>query len=295
MHNSGPKIYCVDDEPLFTDALARILRKTIDARVTRFHDGEKAVSAVVQDPPDLLITDLFQPGIGGFEIIRRLRANVRTRSLWIWVISGSIRRFLFEAWEAGADVMLAKPPQLDELRLLLGRLFRRPAMPFSSLDLDVEAPWLDFKERPNLETAAARAELARDVIAMANRGGGEIIFGREELADGRFGYRGLTAAELAQLEVTRLNKAIADFIDPPHHVTPRVEERDGRSFVIVTVPSMGEVPLLAARQHEGASLYRGRLYTRTASAESAPAATSAEVQGILDRAFRARARDRGVK
>ena len=68
-------------------------------------------------PPDLLITDLRMPGIDGFEMIRRLRADPQLQDLDIVVISGLTEEEIVENGGLPADVILySKPVPFRELK-----------------------------------------------------------------------------------------------------------------------------------------------------------------------------------
>ena len=68
-------------------------------------------------PPDLLITDLRMPGIDGFEMIRRLRADPQLQDLDIVVVSGLTEDEIVENGGLPADVILySKPVPFRELK-----------------------------------------------------------------------------------------------------------------------------------------------------------------------------------
>lgn len=68
-------------------------------------------------PPDLLVTDLRMPGLDGFEMIRRLRADPRLQDLDIVVVSGLTEDEILENGGLPADVILySKPVPFRELK-----------------------------------------------------------------------------------------------------------------------------------------------------------------------------------
>jgi len=69
-----PLIYVVDDDPLVRTSVARLLEVETDHRVRTFERGEEALAAMAAEAPDLLVTDLTMPGMGGLELLRRARA-----------------------------------------------------------------------------------------------------------------------------------------------------------------------------------------------------------------------------
>jgi CheY-like chemotaxis protein len=131
------RLLVVDDEPLVREALRRVLED--DA--VHVDVATDARSALVQYQPggaDLVIVDVIMPGMDGVEFIRALRA--RDPAVRVVAISGggnfdvggyrpdavSTRAYLAAASKAGADAVLAKPFDIDELEavvrpLLAGR------------------------------------------------------------------------------------------------------------------------------------------------------------------------------
>ncbi len=67
-------ILIVDDDP----PVRRMLARTIGAEgyeVQEAADGALALVAIAQRPPDLVVLDVAMPGLGGFEVCRRIRAR----------------------------------------------------------------------------------------------------------------------------------------------------------------------------------------------------------------------------
>jgi two-component system cell cycle response regulator DivK len=85
-------------------------------RVLEAETGEEAISVARRELPDLIIMDVQLPRLSGLDATRRLRADPRTASIPIIVItsfalSGDEQR----AMEAGASAYLAKPYSPREL------------------------------------------------------------------------------------------------------------------------------------------------------------------------------------
>jgi CheY-like chemotaxis protein len=89
------------------------------------NDGQEGLQKAVQLLPDIIITDLTMPIIDGWETIRRLRADDRTRHIPIIACSGEeAPSGTHDSW---ADAVLTKPCPLDTLLLEVRRLLRRGA------------------------------------------------------------------------------------------------------------------------------------------------------------------------
>ena len=108
-------VLVVDDEPQARSMMRLILvRAGFD--VLEAKDGYEALDEVTRQIPDLMILDIMMPGIDGFTVCERLRADERTNSLPIIVLSAktdaeSVKRGM----EVGATMYLTKPVSPDDL------------------------------------------------------------------------------------------------------------------------------------------------------------------------------------
>ena len=111
----SPLIMIVDDEWMNRELLETVLQ-TADFRVTSTSNGERALTLIADDPPDLVLLDVRMPGIDGYEVCRRLRADPDTARLPIIMITGlesdSERS---EAYAAGANDMVSRLLPIGEL------------------------------------------------------------------------------------------------------------------------------------------------------------------------------------
>jgi len=97
-----PRILVVDDEPDQRFLLRRIFERA-GHEVTDAGDGAAALRAVRESPPDLVVTDIMMPVMGGAELIRRLRCEPATAGIPIVAASG-------DSHLAGdVDAMVPKP------------------------------------------------------------------------------------------------------------------------------------------------------------------------------------------
>jgi signal transduction histidine kinase len=78
--------------------------------------GEEALSFLEKSVPDLILTDIFMPGMNGIELCKIIKNNPKTRNIPVVAVTTakSILR-LKEALEAGASDYMIKPFQHDEL------------------------------------------------------------------------------------------------------------------------------------------------------------------------------------
>jgi two-component system KDP operon response regulator KdpE len=106
------RILVVDDESQIT----RVLRRSLSGQgyeVQVAGEGEEALKTFNLWKPDLVVTDLAMPNMGGLELCRRLRAVSRVP---IIVLSArGDERIKVEALDSGADDYITKPFGMDEL------------------------------------------------------------------------------------------------------------------------------------------------------------------------------------
>jgi CheY-like chemotaxis protein len=93
--------------------------------VAQARDGQDGLQQARDVAPDIIITDLTMPIMDGWETIRRLRADPRTRHIPIIACSGRDTRRRVDG--AAPDVFFAKPCPLDVLVAEVRRLLQRAA------------------------------------------------------------------------------------------------------------------------------------------------------------------------
>lgn len=101
-------ILVVDDVESNIDILVGILGDDYDVSVAM--DGESALEAVDDDPPDLILLDIMMPGMDGYEVCRRLKANPETQKIpVIFVTAKTDVADETRGFELGAVDYITKP------------------------------------------------------------------------------------------------------------------------------------------------------------------------------------------
>lgn len=76
---SSPRILIVDDTEVNIEILVEYLGAGFDLSVAM--DGLEALRSVDDSPPDIILLDIVMPGMDGFEVCRRLKADERTADI----------------------------------------------------------------------------------------------------------------------------------------------------------------------------------------------------------------------
>jgi DNA-binding response OmpR family regulator len=88
-------------------------------------NGRDALESVHRDPPDLMLLDVQMPGLDGFEVATRLKADPATASIPIIMLSAMAGRGArVIGLESGAEDYLAKPFDPAELLARVRNLLR---------------------------------------------------------------------------------------------------------------------------------------------------------------------------
>jgi two-component system KDP operon response regulator KdpE len=154
MNGAGKgNILVVDDEPQIT----RVLKTTLSSQgygVRTASDGDEAIQMMRDWTPDLVITDLRMPNLGGLELCRQIRAKSRIPII-VLSVKGE-ERIKVEALDAGADDYVTKPFGVHELLARVRAALRRAAAP--------EQP-----ESPLIEAGDFRIDIATRSVRVRDR------------------------------------------------------------------------------------------------------------------------------
>jgi sigma-B regulation protein RsbU (phosphoserine phosphatase) len=120
------RVLVVDDMKANVDMLVEALRG--EHKLSVALDGEAALRAVQKSPPDLLLLDIVMPGVDGYEVCRRLRADPATREIPIMFLS-SLEDVKDKArgFELGANDYLTKPFEILEVKARVRSLLKAKA------------------------------------------------------------------------------------------------------------------------------------------------------------------------
>jgi two-component system, OmpR family, alkaline phosphatase synthesis response regulator PhoP len=118
-------ILVVDDEPNIVLSVEFLLKQA-GFRVRTVSNGEAALAAIAQEPPDLVLLDVMIPGRDGYAVCQEIRNNPAWRDMRIIMLTakgGDIQRE--KGLSLGADEYVTKPFSTRELVERVRRMLDR--------------------------------------------------------------------------------------------------------------------------------------------------------------------------
>lgn len=119
-------ILLVEDNPNDAELTLRALRKSdVGARLAIARDGAEALEYLLSNrpKPKVVFLDLKLPKIDGLEVLRRVRADDRTRSVPVVVLTSSQEeRDISECYKLGVNSYVVKPVEFDKFYKAVGDL-----------------------------------------------------------------------------------------------------------------------------------------------------------------------------
>ncbi|HEX2686874.1 MAG TPA: thiamine pyrophosphate-binding protein [Kofleriaceae bacterium] len=111
------RVLVVDDDKNLLRAMERTVRSDREIELTMVDNAIDAMLAVGSIKPDLIVMDIFMPGLDGLEACRRIKTNEETRNTPVVLASVLLTPELeAAAYKAGAERVIAKPIDLTALR-----------------------------------------------------------------------------------------------------------------------------------------------------------------------------------
>jgi two-component system response regulator MprA len=136
-----PRVLVAEDDRSVRESLVLALELE-GYEVDAVGDGEKALAAVLEAEPDVVVLDVMMPFLDGLSVCRRLRArDVRVPILMLTARHEIADRV--SGLDAGADDYLVKPFALDELSARIRALLRRTSVTGHEGTIEVDDLVLD--------------------------------------------------------------------------------------------------------------------------------------------------------
>src|SRR5690348_14498888 len=111
---SDPKILVVDDNASFCSGLQKALNAKGYVHVRTAHDGWQALESVQQELPDLVILDLYLPGMDGLHLMSAIH-KIDKKIVVLMLTCESDGECMNAAVSLGAQDYLVKPLELSTL------------------------------------------------------------------------------------------------------------------------------------------------------------------------------------
>lgn len=119
------KILVVDDDIASLHAICRVFADADDLELQGAADGEQALLAVRTWGPDLVLLDILMPGVDGYEVCRRIKADPASAGTMVLLLSGrSALDDRLRGYAVQADDYIAKPYDPHELQAKVAILLR---------------------------------------------------------------------------------------------------------------------------------------------------------------------------
>jgi PAS domain S-box-containing protein len=255
MSDHSPRVLIVEDNR-DTAALLRDLLEAEGYQVASLGTGEAVFERLEESPDvDLLVLDLMLPGMSGYEVIERLRAETRFARIPILVLSAlSSTSARVRGLRDGADDYMTKPFLPEELvararTLVTSRLLERRTREIEALDqiaqASLQAADLDALLRRIVEIAAEVVEADGATVLLADEARGELraraAVGMEDDLDALSMPLGVGLSGLALQQ--RLPLLISDgTANDPRIRGPAIRRRGFRSLMAVPL-IVGGIPI----------------------------------------------------
>ncbi len=205
------RVLVVDDDPALAEMLTIVLRgEGFDTAVVG--DGTRALPAVRDLRPDVVLLDLMLPGMNGIDVCRAIRTESGVPIVMLTAKSDTVDIVL--GLESGADDYIVKPFKPKELiariRARVRRVEAEPAEQLSIGDISIDVPAHQvLRESEPIALTPLEFDL---LVALARKP--RQVFTREVLLEQVWGYRHAADTRLVNVHVQRLRSKVER--DPEH-------------------------------------------------------------------------------
>jgi DNA-binding response OmpR family regulator len=218
------KVLVVDDEPNLLHTLRYNLKQS-GYDVVMAATGDEAITVASHERPDIVILDVMLPGVDGFEVCRRIRADSAVPILMLTARTEEIDRIV--GLEVGADDYLTKPFSTRELLVRVKAMLRRrelirrelaaaqagsERLVSGDLELDVAAHRVMLGDR---SVALKPREFELLTFLMRNRGH---LFSSEQLLEQVWGYIDTSDPRTVPVHIRSLREKIEEHPSQPQRI-----------------------------------------------------------------------------
>ena len=200
------RILIIEDERRLAQTLADIITGSKDI-ADICHEGKSGLDSALSGIYDAVIMDVMLPGIGGFEIVRKMRENGSTTPVLMLTAKTELEDRI-TGLDNGADYYLTKPFQKTELLACIRAITRRgnSIMPeeiiFEDISVNLAVSELVCKNR-TVHLGAKELELIRLLIVNKN-----ILLSKESIYLKIWGYDSNTEDNIVEVYISFLRKKL---------------------------------------------------------------------------------------
>ena len=202
-------ILVVEDEPAIQELIAYNLKQAGHLPL-RADNAEQALNLVANALPDLVLIDWMLPGLSGIDFARRLRADKRTRTIPIIMLTArSDEQDKLQGLETGADDYITKPFSPRELNARIKAVLRRrapqmtdDAVHLGGLKLDPASHRVTGNGEP-VDLGPTEFRLLHFLMTHAER-----VHSRTQLLDQVWGDHVFVEERTVDVHIRRLRKAL---------------------------------------------------------------------------------------
>jgi DNA-binding NarL/FixJ family response regulator len=164
------RVLVADDHALFRKGVTDLLRGAEGFTVVgEAQNGRDAVAKALALQPDVVLMDVYMPGMDGLEAARRIKAALPSIMIVILTVSEEDQK-LFEALKAGAHGYLLKNVEPEELFRTLRGVVRGEAFVTPSMAARILDEFTRKVQRPKEATSAGLSPREREVLELLTRG-----------------------------------------------------------------------------------------------------------------------------
>lgn len=121
-----PTVYFIDDSATMREVIKIAFRRE-NINVVACHDAVSALTAMENNSPDVVISDLIMPDKDGYEVCQFIKQHPRLNKVPVILMSGVVNRTVAEkAFAVKADELIRKPFQPQDLITRVKNLLRLP-------------------------------------------------------------------------------------------------------------------------------------------------------------------------
>lgn len=182
------KIFVVDDDFNVREILSLYLKKE-GYDVKAYSAGNDALSAFVQEKPDLIVLDIMMPGTDGWDVLKEIRKISKTPVMMLSAKGETTDKI--SGFDLGADDYVVKPFDTKEIVARVKAIERRTAdstkeeqkqIKYDNLLIDMNDYSVVFKSKL-IEMPPKEIELLRFLASKPN-----IVFNREQILEQVWGF-----------------------------------------------------------------------------------------------------------